>query len=229
MLAELVRQSGVVDGRFEGGFLLSRTPHEFLRLEPYVGNLKSAWGLSEADLQYICEAETFAQMYVRLLERSNIPDKNTAIYDKTPRYMRHLRDVLAKTSVPCVVLVKDPRALFWSRRKRERISVRHFCHYYSNYAKEFHKALDVYPDRILLVRYEELCTSPVREGRRVYEFLNLDFDAEYVRLKRPGDPYVQQGGINAAALDDYKHNVTRRDQDFILEQTASFAHWHWHA
>lgn len=227
VVAELLRQYPHIDGRFECGFLLSAVPLEFLGLEPYASNLKIAWGFDENSLNYICQAESWPQVYQRLLAESNIPSKNSFIYDKTPRYMRYLRDVLRKTVVPCIVVVKDPRAVYWSQYKREPFEVNQFCHYFLNYANEYNEALKLYSERILLVQYEELCINPLHEAKRIYDFLGFEFSDEYILLQREGDPYVAQGGINSAAILEYKDNVSKEDQEFILEQTKQFSCWHW--
>lgn len=128
LVAELIRQYPDVDGRFECGFLLVDRLSDFAALEPFASNLKAGWGLSAEDFEYILQAPSHRAAYQRLRERSNLPNKNVRIYDKTPRYMLHLPSVLKKTEAPCVCVVRDPRALYWSQQKyfdRERIHGRY--------------------------------------------------------------------------------------------------------
>ena len=75
------------------------------------------WKVSDADLREICAAPTFQEAYQELLERSDLPDKSVRIYDKMLRYMELLSDVMQRCSVPAIVVVRDPRAIFWSRHK----------------------------------------------------------------------------------------------------------------
>ena len=118
LIAELIRQDPGIDGRFECGFLLVDRISDYASMDVFVRNLKAGWGLSEESFNYILQAQSHKDAYKRLVERSNLPDKNVRIYDKTPRYMLYLSDVLKKTDVPCICVVRDPRALYWSKRKR---------------------------------------------------------------------------------------------------------------
>jgi len=117
-VAELIRQHPKIDGRFEGGFLLADRLVEFVDFEPYAGNVQRFWNISEADLAYVCQAESWQECYQRLAERSDIPGKEVCIYDKTPIYMRYLNTVLSKVDVPVICMVRDPRAVYWSQKKR---------------------------------------------------------------------------------------------------------------
>jgi len=117
LVAELIRQDPEIDGRFECGFLLVDDLADFASLDVYVRNIKAGWGLSQESLEYILQAPSHIAAYQRLIERANLPNKNIRIYDKTPRYMRHLPEVLSKVDVPCICVVRDPRALYWSQRK----------------------------------------------------------------------------------------------------------------
>jgi hypothetical protein len=117
LAAELIRQHPDIDGRFECGFLLVDDMADFAKLEIYPDNLKAGWGLSDEDFAYICASPSHLVAYKRLVERSNIPDKTVRIFDKTPRYMQRLKDILFQIDVPCICVVRDPRALYWSRQK----------------------------------------------------------------------------------------------------------------
>lgn len=68
-------------------------------------------------MNYIYQAETYTDAYTRLLARSNLPDKTVKIYDKTPRYMKYLPQVMEKVDVPVVCVVRDPRGVYWSAQK----------------------------------------------------------------------------------------------------------------
>lgn len=117
LVAELIRQNPDMDGRFECGFLLAESLSEFVHMHPFARNLKIAWGLDDDALAYICRAESYDAAYRRLVERSNLPNKNVRIYDKTPRYMKYLPQVMTKVDVPAIVVVRDPRGVYWSAQK----------------------------------------------------------------------------------------------------------------
>ncbi|GAB4524015.1 MAG: hypothetical protein Fur0018_07260 [Anaerolineales bacterium] len=117
LVGELIRQHPRMDGRFEVGFLLAEPLSAFPDMHPYARSVKIAWGLDDDALGYVCAAPSYAEAYRRLLERSNLPDKSVRIYDKTPRYMKHLPEVMQKVDVPVVCVVRDPRGVYWSAQK----------------------------------------------------------------------------------------------------------------
>jgi len=226
VVAELLRQHPKIDGRFECGFLLAKNPADFLYFEGYVKNLEF-WGVTREDIAYICQAENWAEAYRRLLERSNI---NVWLYDKTPRYMPYLRMVMAKVEVPCITTVRDPRAVYWSYKKRIETDLKEFCDSYIWYARAWKTTVEQYPERLLLVRHEQLCTEPVRESRRIYDFLGLEFRPEYILLQESAyNTYIYRsgGGISPETIHEYRGNITAEVEDYILEQTSEFACWHW--
>lgn len=255
LVAELIRQHPQMDGRFEGGLLLVDTPRDFLSLQPYARNMKRFWGLSDDDLHYTCHASSWEEAYHRLRERSNLPDKNVALYDKTPAYMRHLDKVLAKVDVPCVCVVRDPRAIFWSYIKHlnednvtdsfikrvlgpdiynkvlainMRLRIRKWVEMvYIPYALGLTKAKELFKDRILVVQHERLCLDPVGETRKIYDFLGLSFHEEVVNLTQTTNPYVARGGIIKSVVKEYQGHLTPIEQFFLLRLTAQFKHWHW--
>lgn len=228
LVSELLRQHPAVDGRFECGFLLVETMSDFMSLEPYVSHLKGGWGLTQESFAYICQASSWQMAYQRLIERSNLPDKSVRIYDKTPLYLRHLKTVMAKVEVPCICVVRDPRALYWSQTKRDERSLEHFCRDYVTNGKAWRAARNLFPERILLVRHELLCVEPESEARRIFGFLGLDFHADYLSLPNTRYPYVQRGGITDDVVLEYRSHLTLDQQEYLVRNTSEFSCWHWH-
>ena len=266
LVSEIIRQHPKLDGRFEIGFLLADTPQNFRSLKAYVFNLKSRWGLNDEDVDYICQAPDFIEAYRRLIECSNLPDKEINIYDKTPRYMERLPSIMQRVDVPVVCVVRDPRAVYYSMIKREppknlklgrwrrlyrllthrfmpslvrritqsvfefrrdRLHIIEFCERYLNRAKSYHQAKQQYPDRILLVQYESLCLNQEDETRKIYDFLNLDFDKSFLQFPTRPNLYVDRGGIRKDLINEYRGNLPRWKEKAILRRTRSAAAWHW--
>jgi hypothetical protein len=195
----LVSHSDLMSG-FESGFLLANKPADYLspRYREYNGSLvQNGWKISTDDLDYICASENWKLAYSRLRERSGVVvDKSSFIFDKTPRYMRVLTDVLYRYErVPCVVVVRRPEAVICSWLKRKpgvdlnspgRFLLGRFCHRYNDYARGYADALHHHPYRILAVSYEELCTNPEDILKQIFAHIDSkykseapDFDAEY--------------------------------------------------
>lgn len=230
MLSELIRQHPSIDGRFEIGFLLEERIADFYREDNlHVEFVRSFWGVSDACLRdYVCKASSWADAYRRLIECS-VVDNNALIYDKTPGYMSMLNKVLAKVDAPCVALVRDPRAILCSTRKRHDLATEAFYKHYRWYAKGLSRALKRCPQRILLVQYEQLCLAPRREARRIYDFLELDFDDAYVAL--PG-LVAKHNNVHGAISDDfvfeYRQKLSQSDQALLLRKLAKYRQWQFH-
>lgn len=185
----------------------------------------SDWGTAPADLAYICAAGDWREMYRRLLERSNLPDNTVGLVDKTPAYMQCLDQVLAKTSAQCVAIVRDPRAVFWSRRKRsDRRTVPEFAEYYLGYLRGLDRALARFPSRIQVVQYEQFCRMPGAEADRVSRFLGLESRGEYLAMDRgPRYENVYGGAVSREYTEEFATRIDALTQERILRLTWKVA------
>jgi len=227
MLSELIRQHPAVDGRFEIGFLLKDRIADFYREDNlHVEFLRSFWGVSDACLRdYICKASSWAEAYRRLVECS-VVDNDALIYDKTPGYMSMLNKVLAKVDAPCVALMRDPRAILCSTRKRHHLTTEAFYKHYRWYAKGLVRALKRSPQRILVVQYERLCLEPRREAKRVYDFLGLDLQEDYITLPELAPKHDNvHGAISDNFVFEYREKLSKADQELLLGKLAKYRQW----
>lgn len=230
-LSEVLRQAPGVEAGFEGGFLLAPEPSAFPAVEPYYGMALRGWDLALEDMEHICAAPGWPEMYRRLAERFR-PGESVRVFDKTPRYMEHLPEVLAKVpGVPAVVVVRDPRALFWSWLKRagDRPSdwPQAYPSRYRAYAAGYHAARSAgLGERMLLVRHEDLSLRPEEEARRVFSFLGLEFDPAYVSFS-PRFRNVRGEGVTSAFVLEYRDHLTPGECEQILAATADYSEWWW--
>jgi hypothetical protein len=199
---------------FESGLLLADTPQHYLstRFKEFNDSLiKNGWQIDDEDLAYICSSSDWSEAYSRLRQRAGVVvDKSSYIFDKTPKYMVRLSEVLTRIdSVPCVVVVRRPEAVIYSwLKRREDIDIKNpgrlllwrFCQRYNKYAKGYAKAKNKFPERIHTVKYEELCANTDNVVRGIFSHLGyqntsvpLGFDAEYgVRGNRVSIEYVNE-------------------------------------
>lgn len=236
LVSEILRQHPKLDSGFEGGFLLAAKPIDFLSVHPYCEMIKQ-WGITNDDLEYICQSLTWIGVYQRLVERSAlIKNKATWIFDKTPKYMQILPDALRKiTNVPCIVIVRDPRSVLWSWAKRANLPqdiwlqahLRQHCDRYLSYAEGWQSAIQQgFENQILLVQYERLCSDRLTESKRILEFIGLDFDEKYLSFN-PAYSNVYGKGISSEYLFEYRNNLPAEVCEQILEATARFQDWFW--
>jgi len=195
------------------------------------------WKINKESLEYICRGKNWAEAYERLRERSDsLSEKTAKLFDKTPAYMRSLSDVMTRaSSTPCIVIVRDPRSVIWSWSKRSRIPgiiwkrvcLKGAIIRYNWYGEGYAKAIaNGFSDRILLVKYEELCMNPVEEVKRMFDFAGLVFEREKVSLDSPyGGVYGKR--ISAEYITEYRKGFSKKVCDRILSGTQQFADWHW--
>ena len=237
LISEILRQHPTLDSGFECGFLLSdNSPLEFLTspiMRPYREMINDGWRVTDADVKYICESDTWAMVYSRIIERSGNFNKNKSLlFDKTPIYMKYLSSVLEKVpNVPCIVIVREPLSLFWAWEKRmskltENINIPilqripTYIQRYSTYINGLKLAmLSGYADRIYIIKYEKFCMDIENEATKMFEFLNLDYSPDYLKFAAPKFPNVYGNDISTIYIDEYKHHLDDDTCNKIIELT----------
>lgn len=244
MLSEILRQHPNLSSGFEGGVLLAESPSKFLTIEPYYSNLRELWSLSNEDMLYIFSANNWLEVYERLRNRSPvIKDKSAYLFDKTPRYMAYLPEILEKVcNVPCIVLVRDPRAILWTRTKRTyenappELSIEKWAeqeredtiHAYLAHAEGWERAIQSgFESRILLVQYEHLCINQEVEAKKIFDFLGFDFEKSYLSFRNKDPRYHPCRGedVSIHYLTEYKENLSNESCEKILFMTQKFQDW----
>jgi len=239
LLNELIRRHPDMDSGFEGGFLLGDSPQQFPTIKPYYGFFQSKWQMTNADMNYVCSTDNWAECYRRVRERSPIiTDKSVFLFDKTPIYMLHLSEVLSKTGdTPCIVNVRDPRALMlswarWSGHTEDseqwiKSNMRTYCERYLSYAEGYSNAMLQYRDRIFLNRFEELCTDPTPRLQAIFEFLGLEFSEQYLSFS--SDHFVYGNTVSEAYIEPYRGTLSDEICEEILTATIEYSQWHYRA
>lgn len=237
LIAELLRQHPDLDGGFEGGFLLGKRPRDFLSISPYRSNVKPGWGITEEELRYICDTDSWQDLYSRLRARAReVEDKRAWLFDKTPKYMETLSQVLTRVpDVPCIVVVRDPRAVLWSWAKRSGTGVEEWtaehlkssCKRYVLYGKGWQSAVKAgFASRIFLVRYEAFCTDPGAWAMKMFRFLGMEFHDSFLHFS-PRFPNVYGSTPSRMYMEEYKRAFPDRVCKQILSRTGRFRGWLW--
>ena len=236
LLNEILRRHPRLDSGFEGGFLLGESPRDFPRFQPYHTFFRQTWELTQEDVAYICACDDWGECYRRARERSPvITDKDCLLFDKTPIYMKFLSQVLARVpGVPCVVNVRDPRALMvswanWSGGgdDAEAWVAEHLennVQRFTDYAEGYRLAASRFPGRILLNRFEQLVRQPEATLERIFQFLGFSFSEDYLEFS--SKHFVYGNAISADYLFPYRDRLSEKLCGRILEATRDYADWH---
>jgi hypothetical protein len=150
--------------------------------------------------------------------------------------MEALPKVLRKVPrVPCIVVVRDPRAVLWSWAKRSgkdteawiREEFGASCKRYVRYGKGWQAAVKAgLAPRMFLIRYEAFCTEPEPWAERLFGFLGLEFRDSFLHFHprfpnvygdRPADEYIYEYEAH------FPEKICRR----ILSRTKRLRDWHW--
>lgn len=238
LINEILRRHPRLDSGHEVGVLLADSPRQFSRKQPYFAFFKQTWKLSQEQVQEICDTDDWGEFYRRARQISPlITDKTVYLFDKTPAYMLHLSDVLAKVpNIPCLVNVRDPRSLMlswanWSGGREnpgEWIEQKFsYCeNRFLSYARGYRDALATHGDRILLNRFELLCLDPKSHLEKIFRFFDFEFSDDYMTFQ--SDHFVQGNTVSRDYLYPYQHAIKPFLCDRILEATAEFEDWHFH-
>jgi len=236
LLNEILRRHPQLDSGFEVGVLLAGSPREFRQIQPYFAFFRSTWKLTREDMQYICDTDEWGEFYRRSRERSPvIVDKHSLIFDKTPIYMRDLRQVLDKVpGTRCIVNVRDPRALMlsWARWTGRTVDPAAWIEEnfaanierFTSYAEGYRGALASHGEHILLNRFEEFCMDPAAGARRIFDFLGLHFAGEYLTFS--SEHFVYGNTVSTAYVAPYIDTLPGALCERILAATSDYAEWH---
>ena len=161
------------------------------------------WGISAHDLPRCCATDSFDEFYQRIASASSMLDRNTQhLFDKTPRYLSHLRTCLNKSEVPFIVTFRDPRGIVYSDYVRSGSGS--FDEWFESYAPLKHAYLaDMYEEfrnapaspRILKLSLESLCMEMRRSCERMFSHCGESFDLRYLMLERLRFPNTKSDSI----------------------------------
>lgn len=193
LLSDIFRQNPNIDSGFETGVLLVDSPRKFRTLEPFISNLISGWKITEANLDTICDCDTFDEFYDRLWQLSTLIDHNkTIMFDKTPRYFSALDSCTQKINCPFIATYKDPRAIVASDFLRSKTD--DFSTWFESYVPQKKKYLRIIHTHLeqviqghvpntMAVSLESLCLNTRETLEQMFAHVGESFDLSYLLLK----------------------------------------------
>ena len=237
LINEILRRHPRLDSGHEVGVLLGDSPRDFRTTQPYFGFFCETWKLSRAEAEQVCDTDDWSTFYRRARDASPvIVDKTVSVFDKTPIYMLHLSEVLRKAPLPCVVSVRDPRALMhswanWSGHAHDPGAwlEEHFernCERFLSYARGYSEANRSFPDLVMVSQFERLSTNPEVEFEEIFRFLGLTFRREYLSFR--SEHFVYGNAVSSDYVFAYRQSLSNELCDRILDATRDFEEWHYH-
>ncbi|MEM5515320.1 sulfotransferase [Henriciella sp. AS95] len=233
LLSDLLRQTGKLESGFECGVLMASSPREFPDLDPFYGFMEDGWQISPDALQACCDTDSFDEFYSRLASSAGVVPEGLGIFDKTPRYIAELSDVLARSEAPVIMIHKDPLASVFSDFKRANTT--DFDQWLDSYAKpkkrymrrcyEGYKTGLQYLDRVCSVSLEALCFSARDTCERIFAQVGEPFDIDYLLLKNLRYRNTRAKFVSANIVLEYKEALTRDQQTRIETEFAEFEDW----
>jgi hypothetical protein len=235
---EILRRHPHLDSGHEVGVLMAPSPRAFPAVQPYFSFFRQTWKLTAEQARECCDTDEWARFYARARQASPvIVDKSTLLFDKTPRYMRQLSEVMSRVpQLPCVVNVRDPRALMhswacwsgfrdspgdWLEQNFERN-----CERFLEYACGYATAAGEGQYRLLVNRFETMCLEPERALRRVFDFLGFEFSTDFLYFE--SEHFVYGNTVSRRHLFPYRGDFSDALCQRILDATAEFSDWHFH-
>ena len=227
-ISDVFRQVPGIFSGFECGLLLNDKPQDFFDAgatyhHVYYNSLKTTWSLTDDDIRYICDTSSWQEVYLRLRERSSrIKDKGVALFDKSPHYTLFLDKILERLedNVKIIFLLKDIRAQYWSYKRRGLLGAA--SNFLATFSDEFaNKLISLQKaGRIHLLQYEDACLQSESEFKKVFDFLELDFDNKFLSFNSRYKPEYGKG-IESKYILAYKRHLMEEDHERISALTQN--------
>ncbi|KAK2148415.1 hypothetical protein LSH36_499g02034 [Paralvinella palmiformis] len=152
---------------------------------------------------------------------------------KTIRYPVYaLEEFFARVPDAYVIYyVRDPRGIMSSRKELHHFRSAHLSLFAQNLCdammrnhEHFVRMREKFPDRLTMLRYEDLALSPRQMAERLYRFVGLMIPEEiltWIRLntaeRRRGGPFATKRNSSEAAM-SWRQNLDEREKDVISDK-----------
>ena len=172
---------------------------------------------------------THESVYNSIFQGTN----NTQFFDKTPRYMSMLSDVIERSTFceKYIVITRDPRNVFhsWAKRINEsqdieiciktnltKWSKRYLSYYYGCISQ-------IENDKVLFIKHEDLCLNPIESKKIVERFIGNKISLSSIFADKKRSYNNVDKGINSDKAFDGITNISASLQNNILNQTKDAA------
>lgn len=233
LVSELFRQVPTLDSGFECGVLMNDTPANFLDFKPYSTNMLEGWGITQEQFQFCCQQSSFASFYEKLLTFSTkLAENTTELFDKTPRYLVELDQVLRRGKVPAIITYKDPRAIVCSDYKRS--NAQNFDAWFDEYLEPKHLYMqDAYNQyishtqdrRIISIGLEALAMNARSTMEEMFSHVDKKFKLEYAVISDIKYDNVRGNVVSADIVFEFRRIFTQKQLIKIEKEFSYFDLW----
>lgn len=222
---DILKKHPKIGAQGECGFLLNDSPDRYLNSKKlYIEHFKRDYRVTDDELKEIINTKDFAAAYRRTLDAhfkiiglTDAKQKETIKFiDKTPAYIYDLTRILKMTgNIPVIVMQKDPKNLAYSYKHRHQPLDEMLRRFTTAYLDNLPKALDFAPDRILIIRFEDLVQNPQKVVPTMLSHFNLDMDPAYTpeyfaKLIKPDADKSWIGKLTSPEIKTLEKNIPRK-------------------
>lgn len=236
LAADLFRQHPECDSGFECGVLLCDAPIDFPNQQPFYHNMTEGWGLDKNELYTSCQTTSFNTFYESIIKYSRVLQEKSPsiVFDKTPRYIVRINEILEKTNLPIIAMIKDPRAIAASDLKRAKIDQDMISDWYREWKpkklgymrKAYQGYLRAWDDnRCCVVRLEDLCLNTKSTFEKMFEHVRIDPSLSYLRLANKRYKNTKGDSISPSSCISFRELISEKLEDQIIEDFSEFKRW----
>ncbi|MEY8879933.1 sulfotransferase [Donghicola sp. XS_ASV15] len=233
LVTELFRQIPHLDSGFECGVLLNDSPADFVDTQPFANNMLEGWGITHEQLEACCQAKNHDDFYRLLMQSSStISDDTTEIFDKTPRYLFDLENVLRRAVVPAIVTYKDPRAIVYSDYRRA--SPPDFYSWFDTYSAEKISYMQISymeylkhlkDQRVISVGLEALTMNARPTMEAMFSHVGKSFELSYAIIPDVKFDNVRSNVVSADIAFEFRNAFTQEQISRIEKEFSYFDLW----
>ena len=192
LVSQLLNGHPRIKSGVECGVLLSDI-YNFNKIQPFYEWMVSnddfnswGWSITRADRKRLLTAQSYDEFYWLLNKFKGSAHKNKSIgqkfmaadmiFDKTPRYVYSLSNIMSKTAYKFVVTLKNPSEQYMSAKKYSRtgeVDLDTYKRQYLSAYNEICKAVELFPDRIKVVKYKDLVFNTEKVMLNIKQFIGI--------------------------------------------------------
>jgi glycosyltransferase involved in cell wall biosynthesis len=180
----IIENSILINSGSECGVLLSESPRKFREIEPFYEwfcEESHGWALTKELREYICDTDSFADFYARLVRTCTLFSKGEPyILDQTPAYSYYLFNIVKRAAgVPILIVLQDIERL-WCAYKERNFTFEEFIERYMRFKTS---VLDVLPNKnIKIIGFNEIVGEDIKKIEEIFSLIDLPLEKKKLQL-----------------------------------------------